>query len=211
MYKGARKQIKIYLLSFCFSKNVLRGLKMSCVTKIYVRQNVQCSSNCFRTHCSYLIYNIIKRYSTNVVQIMPLGFSILSPLWPLIFSSGERPRALWALLLLDFYIKCFYVYNINEVTFGVVFVGWFGLAVILCWTPVCAAALVSNPSMFSTSPGGTTLPWMLFSNPSWCGSAMRLLPVVGMSTVFILCRIWIKHVQWVCFTNSIINFKVPLQ
>ena len=43
-------------LSFCFSKYVLRGLIMSCVTQIYVGQKVQRCPNCFRTHCYYEIF-----------------------------------------------------------------------------------------------------------------------------------------------------------
>ena len=38
----------------------------------------------------------MKRSSTKFVQIMPLGFSIIGS--TVTFSSGERPRALWALL-----------------------------------------------------------------------------------------------------------------
>ena len=32
-------------------------------------------------------------------KLCPWGSLLLAPLWPLTFSSGERPRALWALLL----------------------------------------------------------------------------------------------------------------
>jgi len=52
---------------------------------------------------SYLIYYIIKRSSTKVVQIMPLGFSIIES--TVTFSSGERPRALWALLFCYYAIE----------------------------------------------------------------------------------------------------------
>ena len=52
IYRVCIKEFKtgFVFLSFCFSKYVLRGLIMSCVTQIYVGQNVQRSPNCFRTH-----------------------------------------------------------------------------------------------------------------------------------------------------------------
>ena len=53
---------------------------------------------------SYLIYNIIKRTPTKVVQILPLGFSIIC--YTVTFSSGERPRALWALLFMNEVLFC---------------------------------------------------------------------------------------------------------
>jgi len=40
---------------------------------------------------------------------MPRGSLLLAPLWPLTFSSGERPRALWALLFYLFYYYLFLV------------------------------------------------------------------------------------------------------
>ena len=33
-------------------------------------------------------------------KLCPWGSLLLNPLWPLTFSSGERPRALWALLFI---------------------------------------------------------------------------------------------------------------
>jgi len=42
---------QVLFIIFCFSKDVLHSLNMSCGTLIYVRQNVQRSLNCFRTHC----------------------------------------------------------------------------------------------------------------------------------------------------------------
>ena len=48
-------------------------------------------------------------------KLCPWGSLLLAPLWPLTFSSGERPRALWALLF-NFFFG--YVYAIKEHLFG---------------------------------------------------------------------------------------------
>jgi len=62
------------------------------LSKIFLSETTRPSAFIFN------IYNIIKRSFTKIVQIMPLGFSIIGS--TVNFSSGERPRALWALLLL---------------------------------------------------------------------------------------------------------------
>ena len=61
------------------------------LSKIFLSETTRPSAFIFN------IYNIIKRSFTKIVQIMPLGFSIIGS--TVTFSSGERPRALWALLL----------------------------------------------------------------------------------------------------------------
>jgi len=47
-------------------------------------------------------------------KLCPWGSLLLAPLWPLTFSSGERPRALWALL---FIYEIIMLFRWNELFF----------------------------------------------------------------------------------------------
>jgi len=65
-------------------------------------QNFQ-KSFCLKLHClelSYLVYTLSRGPLPKLFKLCPWGPSFMAPLWPLTFSSGERPRALWAVWFL---------------------------------------------------------------------------------------------------------------
>ena len=90
----------------------------------FLKWNFQ-KSSCLKLQgpvLSYLIYNIIKGSLPKLFKLCPWCSLLLAPLWPLTFSSGERPRALWAHLFsisLNDIKEYFMLHDFNGVDLGV--------------------------------------------------------------------------------------------
>ena len=91
----------------CESKS--RGQTIFC-TAIF-KNLLVCNFKAQSFHISYITSS--KGTLPKLFKLCPWGSLQMAPLWPLTFSSGERPRALWALLL-NFFSFVWVIFSSSE-------------------------------------------------------------------------------------------------